>query len=53
MHPNPPRSGVTPEEVRIVSPALAQYTQDAIPNHPWNRPALQLGQRLGFLPKTQ
>lgn len=40
MNPNPPRSAVTPEDVRKVSPALAQYTQDAINNNLWERPAL-------------
>lgn len=40
MNPNPPRSAVTPEDVHIVSPALAKYTQDAISNDLWNRPAL-------------
>lgn len=40
MNPNPPRSAVTPEDVRMVSPALAKYTQDAIDNDLWNRSAL-------------
>ena len=40
MNSNPPRSAVTPEDVRKVSPALAQYTQDAISNDLWKRPAL-------------
>jgi 4-carboxymuconolactone decarboxylase len=40
MNPNPPRSAVTPEDVRMLSPALAQYTQDAIENDLWKRPAL-------------
>jgi 4-carboxymuconolactone decarboxylase len=40
MNPNPPRSAVTPEDVRMVSPALAKYTQDAISNDLWNRQAL-------------
>jgi 4-carboxymuconolactone decarboxylase len=40
MNPNPPRSAVTPEDVRMVSPALAKYTQDAIDNDLWKRPAL-------------
>ena len=40
MNPNPPRSAVMPEDVRMVSPALARYTQDAINNDLWNRPAL-------------
>src|SRR4051795_3575148 len=40
MNSNPPRSAVTPEDVRMVSPALARYTQDAIDDDLWNRPAL-------------
>jgi 4-carboxymuconolactone decarboxylase len=40
MNPNPPRSAITAEDVRMVSPALAQYTQDAIENDLWKRPAL-------------
>ena len=40
MNPNPPRSALTPEDVRMVSPALAEYTQDAIENDLWKRPAL-------------
>lgn len=40
MSSNPPRSAVTPEDVRKVSPALAQYTQDAISNDLWKRSAL-------------
>jgi 4-carboxymuconolactone decarboxylase len=40
MNSNLPRSAVTPEDVRMVSPALAKYTQDAIENDLWKRPAL-------------
>ncbi len=40
MNLNPPKSAVTPEHVRMVSPALAQYTQEAIDNDLWKRPAL-------------
>src|SRR4051812_30768280 len=40
MNSNPPRSAATPEDVRMVSPALARCTQDAIENDLWNRPAL-------------
>jgi 4-carboxymuconolactone decarboxylase len=45
MNPNPPRSAVTPEDVRMVSPALTKYTQDAIDNDLWKRPALSLRDR--------
>jgi 4-carboxymuconolactone decarboxylase len=40
MNSNLSRSAVTPEDVRMVSPALAKYTQDAINNDLWKRPAL-------------
>jgi 4-carboxymuconolactone decarboxylase len=40
MNPNPPRSAVLPDDVRMVSPALAKHTQDTISNDLWNRPAL-------------
>ncbi len=40
MNSHAPRAAVTPEDVRMVSPALAQYTQDAIENDLWKRPAL-------------
>jgi 4-carboxymuconolactone decarboxylase len=40
MNPNPARSGITPEDVRMISPALAQYTQDAIRNDLWKWAAL-------------
>lgn len=40
MNPNPPRSALTSEDVRMVSPALAQYTQDAISGDLWKRAAL-------------
>jgi len=40
MNPNPPRSALTPEDVHMVSPALAQYTQDAISGELWKRAAL-------------
>jgi 4-carboxymuconolactone decarboxylase len=40
MNTNRPSSALNPEDVRMVSPALAKYTQDAISNDLWNRPAL-------------
>ncbi len=40
MNPNPAYSAITPEDVRMVSPALAQFTQDAINDGIWERPAL-------------
>jgi 4-carboxymuconolactone decarboxylase len=40
MNTNFPSSAVTPDDVRKVSPALAKYTQDAIENDLWKRPAL-------------
>ena len=40
MSSNPPRSAVTPEDVRIVSRALANYTQVSINDDLWKRPEL-------------
>ena len=40
MNSNAPRSAWTPEEVRLVSPALAKYTQDSLNNDLWKRPEL-------------
>jgi len=40
MNSNPPRSAVTPEDVGMVSPALAQYTQARINDDLWKRPEL-------------
>ncbi len=40
MSTNPQRSALTPEDVRMVSPALANYTRESIENDLWNRPAL-------------
>ena len=40
MNSNPPRSALTPEDVSRVSPALANYTQTAIQEGVWKRPAL-------------
>jgi 4-carboxymuconolactone decarboxylase len=45
MNTNSPRSAVTPNDVRMVSPALAKYTQDAIENDLWKRPALSARDR--------
>ena len=45
MNANSPRSAVTPDDVRMVSPALAKYTQDAIENDLWKRPALSARDR--------
>lgn len=43
--PNPPRSAITLEDVRSVSPALAQLTQDAIVDNLWQRPCLSARER--------
>jgi 4-carboxymuconolactone decarboxylase len=40
MNANPPRSALTVEEVRLVSPALAKYTQSSIGDDLWRRPDL-------------
>ncbi|MBV9610869.1 MAG: carboxymuconolactone decarboxylase family protein [Acidobacteriaceae bacterium] len=40
MSSNPPRSAVTPDDVRIVSPTLAKYTQASINDDLWRRPEL-------------
>jgi|SRR5438105_4528916 len=40
MTSNPPRAALTLEEVRIVSPALAKYTQSSIGDDLWKRPGL-------------
>jgi 4-carboxymuconolactone decarboxylase len=40
MNSNPPRSAVTPEDVRMVSPALANYTQASLNDDLWRRPEL-------------
>jgi 4-carboxymuconolactone decarboxylase len=40
MNANSPRSTLIPEDVSMVSPALAKYTQDAMDNDLWKRPAL-------------
>jgi 4-carboxymuconolactone decarboxylase len=40
MNSNPPRSALTPEDIRIVSPALARYTEAAIGKDLWKRPEL-------------
>lgn len=45
MNPNPPRSALTAEDVRRASPALAQYTEDAISGDLWKRPALSARDR--------
>lgn len=34
------RSSITPEDVRVVSPALAKYTRAAVVDGIWNRPGL-------------
>lgn len=41
---NPPRSALTPEDVRAVSPALANYTQKSISDL-WKRPGLSTRDR--------
>lgn len=40
MKSNPPRSALTLEEIRMVSPALEKYTQIAISDNLWTRPDL-------------
>jgi 4-carboxymuconolactone decarboxylase len=40
MSSNPPLSVVMPDDVRIVSPALAKYTQASISDDLWRRPEL-------------
>ncbi|MGH9455380.1 MAG: carboxymuconolactone decarboxylase family protein [Terriglobia bacterium] len=40
MNSNPPRSALTLEEIRMVSPALAKYTQSSIADDLWKRPDL-------------
>ncbi|MGD0696681.1 MAG: carboxymuconolactone decarboxylase family protein [Terriglobia bacterium] len=40
MDSNPPRSALTLEEIRMVSPALEKYTQIAISDDLWTRPDL-------------
>ncbi len=45
MSTNPQRSALTPEDVRMVSPALANYTRESIENDLWNRPALSARDR--------
>lgn len=42
---NPPRSAITLEDVRSVSPALAQLTQDAIVDNLWQRSYLSARER--------
>jgi 4-carboxymuconolactone decarboxylase len=37
MNSNPPRSALTPEDIRMVSPALANYTEAAIGEDLWKR----------------
>lgn len=37
MNSNPPRSALTPEDIRMVSPALAKYTEAAIGEDLWKR----------------
>lgn len=45
MSTNTPRSALTPEDVRMVSPALANYTRESIGNDLWKRPALSARDR--------
>lgn len=42
---NTPRSAVTPDDIRSVSPALATYTQAAITENLWKRPDLSTRDR--------
>ena len=43
--PNPPRAAITLDDVRAVSPALAQFTQDVIVGQLWQRPTLSARER--------
>ena len=45
MNSNPPRSALTLEEIRMVSPALEKYTQSAISDDLWKRPELSARDR--------
>jgi 4-carboxymuconolactone decarboxylase len=45
MTPDAPRSAITPEDVRMVSPALARYTHEAIDNDLLKRPMLSARDR--------
>jgi 4-carboxymuconolactone decarboxylase len=45
MNPDARRSAITAEDVRMVSPALARYTHEAIDNDLWKRPMLSARDR--------
>jgi len=45
MHSNSPRSALTLEEIRVVSPALERYTRSAIGEDLWRRPDLSARDR--------
>src|SRR5579884_551716 len=45
MSTNPSRSALTPQDVRMVSPALASYTRESIDNGLWKRTALSARDR--------
>lgn len=45
MSTDSPRSALTPEDVRMVSPALANYTRESIENDLWTRAALSARDR--------
>jgi alkylhydroperoxidase/carboxymuconolactone decarboxylase family protein YurZ len=45
MNSNPPRSALTLEEIRVVSPALERYTRSAIGEGLWKRPDLSARDR--------
>jgi 4-carboxymuconolactone decarboxylase len=45
MNSNPPRSALTLDEVRMVSPALEKYTQSTIVGDLWKRPDLSARDR--------
>jgi 4-carboxymuconolactone decarboxylase len=45
MNSNPPRSALTVEEIRLVSPALERYTRSAISDGLWRRPDLSARDR--------
>lgn len=46
---NTPHSAFTPDDIRAVSPALANYTQKSIVEDLWNRPGYSLRSR-GLFP---
>ena len=45
MNANAPRSALTPDDIRKVSPALENYTRSAIESDLWTRPGLSARDR--------